>query len=263
MDYYAGIDVGSATTKAVVVDGDGGILGRALSPTGVSGAEVAGTVLDRALAEAGATRGDLRSVVATGYGRELVPFADSRVTEITCHARGAFARIGQELTLIDIGGQDTKAVAVGPSGKVERFLMNDRCAAGTGRFLEVMARALETDLAHLAALSLEAERGVKISSMCTVFAESEVVSLLARGTPRGEIARGLHRGVAERAGGLAKKVGLRGEVYLSGGVAFNPAVAAALGEFLNLVVRVIPEPQLNGAYGAALIALDGAWIHRQ
>ncbi|MCX7022111.1 MAG: acyl-CoA dehydratase activase [bacterium] len=258
MDCYAGIDVGSTTTKAVVVDGDGVILGRALAPTGVSGAGTAASVLDRALAEAGAVRDNLRSVVATGYGRELVPFADSRVTEITCHARGAFARIGEAFTLIDIGGQDTKAISVTGSGKVERFLMNDRCAAGTGRFLEVMARALETDLAHLAALAIEAEKGVKISSMCTVFAESEVVSLLARGTPRGEIARGLHRGVAERVGGMAKKVGLRGEVYLSGGVAFNPAVAASLGEFLGVEVAVIPEPQLNGAYGAALLALGGA-----
>jgi predicted CoA-substrate-specific enzyme activase len=258
MDCYAGIDVGSTTTKAVVVDGDGGILGRALAPTGVSGAGAAATVLDRTLMEAGAVRDNLRSVVATGYGRELVPFADSRVTEITCHARGAFARIGRELTLIDIGGQDTKAVSVTGSGKVERFLMNDRCAAGTGRFLEVMARVLETDLSHLAALAIEAEKGVKISSMCTVFAESEVVSLLSRGTPRGEIARGLHRGVAERVGGMARKVGLRGEVYLSGGVALNPAVAAALGEVLGREVAVIPEPQLNGACGAALVALGGA-----
>jgi predicted CoA-substrate-specific enzyme activase len=258
MDCYVGIDVGSTTTKAVVADGGGEILGSALAPTGVSGSEAARTVLDRAVAEAGATRGDLRAVVATGYGRELVPFADSRVTEITCHARGAFARIGVAFTLIDIGGQDTKAISVTGSGKVERFLMNDRCAAGTGRFLEVMARALETDLAHLADLSLEAERGVKISSMCTVFAESEVVSLLARGTPRGEIARGLHCGVAERAGGLARKVGLRGEVYLSGGVAFNRAVASALGEFLGREVSVIPDPQLNGAYGAALLAAGGA-----
>jgi predicted CoA-substrate-specific enzyme activase len=255
---YAGIDVGSTTTKAAVVDGGGEMLGRALVPTGISGAGAAGTVLDRALTEAGALRGDLRFVVATGYGRELVPFADSWVTEITCHARGAFAHVGGAFTLVDIGGQDTKAVAVDASGKVERFLMNDRCAAGTGRFLEVMARALETDLARLATLALEAGKGVKISSMCTVFAESEVVSLLARGTPRGEIARGLHRGVAERVGGLAKRVGLRGEVYLSGGVAFNPAVVASLGEFLGREVTVIAEPQLNGAYGAALAALDGA-----
>ncbi len=258
MTYYAGIDVGSTATKAVVVDGTGRSLGSSITPTGVSGSEAARSVFREALERAGAGRRDVRSIVATGYGRELVTFADARVTEITCHARGAYERIEDPFTLIDIGGQDTKAVSVDSSGRVERFLMNDRCAAGTGRFLEVMARILETDLVHLAAMALDAARGVKINNMCTVFAESEVVGLLARGAPREEIARGLHRGVAERVGNMAKRVGLRGAIYASGGVAQNLAIVASLSDFLGREVAVIADPQLNGAYGAALVALDGA-----
>ncbi len=255
---FAGIDIGSATTKAVVLGPEQNVLGSAIVPTGVSAARAAGEALDSALSEASLMKTSLTRVVVTGYGRGLAPFADQQVTEITCHARGAFQRLGSGCTLIDIGGQDSKAIAVGPSGKVASFLMNDRCAAGTGRFLEVMARVLESDVEGMSAMARSATRRKKINSLCTVFAESEVVSLIAQGTGREEIASGLAWSVAERVGGLAKRVGLGERVYLSGGVAYNAAVVAALSEHLAKEVKVIQEPQLNGAYGAALIAGEGS-----
>lgn len=249
---FAGVDVGSTATKAVVVDTAGAVLGRGVIPTGVSGERAA----RQALAAAGLDDPDGAAVAATGYGRELVGFAGERITEITCHARGAFALRRAELTLIDIGGQDTKAVAVGADGSVLRFVMNDRCAAGTGRFLEVMARALETDLERFSSLALKAEKASRINSMCTVFAESEVIGLLARGAPRAAIARGLVEAVAERVSGMARKVGLRESVALSGGVALNPAVVEALGAALGGRPVVLSEPQFVGALGAALLCRE-------
>ncbi|MBD3372300.1 MAG: 2-hydroxyglutaryl-CoA dehydratase [Candidatus Coatesbacteria bacterium] len=249
---YAGVDVGSTATKAVLVDEAGTVLGRGLAPTGISGEKAA----RRALEAAGLTDLDAVPVAATGYGRELVDFAARRITEITCHARGAFAQRVAELTLIDIGGQDTKAVAVGPGGSVRRFVMNDRCAAGTGRFLEVMARALETDLERFSALASGAEKASRINSMCTVFAESEVIGLLARGASRAGIARGLVEAVAERVSGMARKVGLLETVALSGGVALNPAVVVALADALGRRIAVLDDPQYVGALGAALLCRE-------
>ncbi len=256
-NFYAGIDIGSATTKAVILGPERDIRGSAIVPTGVSAARAAEEAVDLALGRTNLSKVFLGRSVATGYGRDLLSSADSRVTEITCHARGAFQRLGSGCTLIDIGGQDSKAIVVGPSGKVASFLMNDRCAAGTGRFLEVMARVLGCDVENLSAMARKASRRARINSMCTVFAESEVVSLIARGTPREEIASGLAWSVAERVGSLAKRVGLGEAVYVSGGVAYNAAVVAALGEHLGKAVKVIGEPQLNGAFGAALIAAEG------
>lgn len=255
--YYAGIDVGSATTKAVILGPGQKVLGSAIVPTGVSAARAADEALSLALIKASLEKASLGRAIATGYGRDLLSSADSRVTEITCHARGAYQKLGSSCTLVDIGGQDSKAIAVGPTGRVASFLMNDRCAAGTGRFLEVMARVLESDVEGLSAMARSALRRTKINSMCTVFAESEVVSLIARGTPREEIASGLAWSVAERVGSLARRVGLHDRVFIAGGVAYNAAVVAALSEHLGKEVQVIEEPQLNGAYGAALIAAEG------
>lgn len=255
--FYVGIDIGSATTKAVILGPERDIRGSAIIPTGVSAVRAAEEAVNLALGRTNLSQSSLGRTVATGYGRDLLSSADSRVTEITCHARGAFQKLGSGCTLIDIGGQDSKAIAVGPSGRVASFMMNDRCAAGTGRFLEVMARVLGSDVENLSAMARKASRRTRINSMCTVFAESEVVSLIARGTPREEIASGLAWSVAERVGSLAKRVGLEEKVYLSGGVAYNAAVVAALGEHLGKVVQVIEEPQLNGAFGAALIASEG------
>ncbi|MGQ9707016.1 MAG: acyl-CoA dehydratase activase [bacterium] len=255
--YFVGIDVGSVTTKASVVDGDGSQVGSAIIATGISGIKSADFVFERALEEAGVLRSQIVRIIATGYGRGLVSFAHRQVTEITCHARGAYRKLGKPITLIDIGGQDTKVIVVCDDGKVGRFLMNDRCAAGTGRFLEVMARVLETDLDNLSRMALNAHNRAKINSLCTVFAESEVVGLLARGTDRGEIASGLCSSIAERISSMAKKVGISGQVYISGGVAYNRAVVCGLSEHLDEDVYIIDEPQLNGAYGAGLFAIEG------
>lgn len=252
--YFAGIDVGSTTTKAVVITSKRALLGKAVVPTGISAGRAVDKALAQALEEASIERGSIRRLVATGYGRNLVNFADERITEITCHARGAFEKLQSELTLIDIGGQDCKAIAIGSQGRVKSFQMNDRCAAGTGRFLEVLARVLETDVENLSAMALAATRRVNINNMCTVFAESEVVSFIAQETPPEDIACGLCWSVAERVGGMAKKVGLGDDIFISGGVAYNSAIVTALGKQLGRTVQVIEEPQLNGAYGAAIIA---------
>jgi len=252
--FFAGIDVGSATTKAAVVSAEGELLGSAIIPTGVSASKAAGQALDQAQKAASLGAGAIKRLVATGYGRKLVSSADRRITEITCHAVGAFEKLGFALTLIDIGGQDSKAIAISDSGKVENFIMNDRCAAGTGRFLEVMARVLDTDLENMSAMALRAPRRASINSMCTVFAETEVVSLIARETDRKEIASGLCWSVAERVGAMAKKVGVNGPVFVSGGVAYNRAVLSGLSAQLGKAVHMIEAPQLNGAFGAALLA---------
>jgi predicted CoA-substrate-specific enzyme activase len=253
--YYTGVDVGSVTTKASVVDGNSRQVGSSIISTGISGFNSAEFVFERALKEAGITREMIKRIIATGYGRSLVSFADRQVTEITCHARGAFRKLGKPLTLIDIGGQDTKVIVVVDGGKVARFLMNDRCAAGTGRFLEVMARVLETDLDNLSEMALNTHNRAKINSLCTVFAESEVVGLLARGVSRDEIAGGLCYSIAERISSMTKKVGISGPVFISGGVAYNGAVVSGISDILDEDVYIIDEPQLNGAYGAALVAM--------
>lgn len=253
--YFAGIDVGSITTKAVIISDKKRIVGSAILPTGFSASKSAIDVLNLAREKAGIENMAISRIVATGYGRNLVSSADRKVTEITCHARGAFERIGTALTLIDIGGQDSKVIAITSSGKVDKFIMNERCAAGTGRFLEVMARALETDLENMSKMALNANSRSHINSLCTVFAETEVIGLIAKGADRDEIASGICWSVAERIAGMAKKVGINDLVYISGGVAYNEAVINALKKQLDKDVKMIDEPQLNGAYGAALIGL--------
>lgn len=220
------------------------------------------------LAAAGASPDDVAAVVSTGYGRDRVDGRLAAVTEITCHARGISVLVPGTDVLVDIGGQDSKAMRLGPGGRVIEFAMNDKCAAGTGRFLEAMARALEVRVEDLGALDALASSGVTLSSMCTVFAESEVVSLIAEGAAVAEIVRGLHRAVAARTIGLVRRVA-PGEdlsslrVAMSGGVARNAGVVRAIGEALGHAqgstgVVVPPEPDTVGALGAALIARDRA-----
>ncbi|WP_445952053.1 acyl-CoA dehydratase activase [Thermodesulfitimonas sp.] len=251
----AGIDIGSLSAEAVIL-ADKGITGYSILPTGAEGRRAAEEALAAALAAAGISRGELAAVVATGYGRIVVPFADRRVTEITCHARGAIYLFPDTRTVIDVGGQDSKVIRVNARGEVEDFAMNDKCAAGTGRFLEVMARALETDLEGLSVLAEAASKAALITSVCAVFAESEVVSLIGQGTPREEIALGLCESIAERIAALVHRVGLVEKVTMTGGVAKNRAVVAALTRRLAVPVAVPPEPQIIGALGAALIARD-------
>lgn len=243
-----GVDVGSTTCKAVAIDAGGRILAQAVEPVDPR----LEPQVERLLA---AVRGDGGAgipVGATGYGRKRVPGARA-TTEITCHARGAFARTGRPGLLLDLGGQDTKAIHLGKGGQVLDFSMNDKCAAGTGRFLEVILGRLRVPLAEVAALSASAGWAVPVSSTCTVFAESEVISLVAAGEPLPGIVRGLHRALASRVAALVRGPGAAAaEVFLSGGVALNAAMVAALGEELGRVVQVLPEPQLVGALGAAL-----------
>jgi (R)-2-hydroxyacyl-CoA dehydratese activating ATPase len=255
-EYYAGIDIGSVTTKAAVVDENGALLASALVATGVSGRQAAQEVLDKALAACNLSREQIGAMVTTGYGRNLAEFGGRAITEITCHARGSYQYVQDAHLLIDVGGQDSKAISVRENGKVEGFQMNDRCAAGTGRFLEVMSRALSTDVLGLSEMALGASKGVAISNMCTVFAESEVVSLLARHTHPETIAAGLVDSVAERVAAMAKKLDRSHRVFMSGGVALNQAIVQALGRAMGCEVEVLPHPQVIGAYGAALLAIE-------
>jgi predicted CoA-substrate-specific enzyme activase len=248
-----GVDVGSTTCKAVAIDRAGRVVARRVEATDPRIEPQVARLLAELRAEAG---GD-GPVGATGYGRKRVPGARP-LTEITCHARGAFARVGRPGLLVDMGGQDTKTIAVGPAGEVLDFAMNDKCAAGTGRFLEVILGRLRIPYAEVAGQVARATRAVPVSSTCTVFAESEVISLVAGGEPLEGILRGLHQALASRVAALARGAAGGREVFMSGGVALNGAMVAALQEALGRPVQVLPEPQLVGALGAALSVRPGA-----
>jgi predicted CoA-substrate-specific enzyme activase len=214
-------------------------------------------VLKRAWESVGLSRNDIARVIVTGYGRVSADFADTTVTEITCHAKGVHFLNPSVRTIIDIGGQDSKVIKLDQTGKVSDFAMNDRCAAGTGKFLELTARALETDLEDFGALYEKARKPCSISSVCTVFAESEVVSLLAEGHSLENIVAGLHQAIAKRVGNMALRLGVEEEVAFTGGVAMNTGVASALEEELMIEFQPLSySPQLAGALGAALLAKD-------
>ena len=241
-----GIDAGSTTCKAVAIDAAGRIMARRVEPASPRVDAQAARLLAALRDEVG---GDA-PVGATGYGRKRVQ-ATRALTEITCHALGAFALAGRPGVLVDMGGQDTKVIALGPGGEVRDFVMNDKCAAGTGRFLEVILGRLEVPLGEVGAHVADAARPVPVSSTCTVFAESEVISLVASGEPLDGIVKGLHAALASRVAALARGAD-QGEVFMSGGVALNPVMVAALASALGRPVSVLPEPQLVGALGAAL-----------
>jgi len=253
---YAGIDVGSLSTEVVLLDADGRVAGFSIVATGASTRKACGEALARALAAAKAAGTCIACTVSTGYGRESVPASDRRVTEITCHARGAHHLFPETRTVLDIGGQDSKVIRLAPDGRVADFAMNDKCAAGTGRFLEVMARTLEMDLEDLGPASLRSRRSLAVSSMCTVFAESEVVSLIASGATPEDIARGIHNAVADRVAALAERIGMAPPAVMTGGVAKNPGARKALEKRFGIPLLVPEEPQLAGALGAALIARE-------
>jgi predicted CoA-substrate-specific enzyme activase len=254
---YAGIDVGSMSSEAVILDDGAQVQAAVIMETGANSTKAAEAALEAALEKAGQGRGDLARVVATGYGRVSVPFADKAITEISCHAAGAYHLFPDTGTIIDIGGQDSKVIRLGPGGKVSDFNMNDKCAAGTGRFLEVMAGKLGCTLDELGELSARADSEVEISSVCTVFAESEVVSLVARNVPRENIIRGLHRAIVNRVWSMVKGIGVSGQVTMSGGVAKNRGVVELFEQKLGQKVNVSAEPQIVGALGAALLARNG------
>lgn len=287
--YVAGIDVGSVAAKAVVLeilpDGGSQVAGRAVLPTGWNTAEAGAQALEKACEAAAMARNDLRHVTATGYGRIALPFADKTVTEISCHARGAAHLFPRAGLVLDIGGQDSKVISLdipreaeaasldaglnvaggagslvalktaGKPGAVRDFLMNDKCAAGTGRFLQVLSGILNMPLDELGKAAATG-KPVAISSMCAVFAETEIVGLLARSTPPQDIAAGVFRAIARRMCALARRIPMQGECVFTGGLATSPAFAAILSDELGLPVQVPHDPQTVGALGAALIAAD-------
>lgn len=250
-----GMDIGSITTKAAVVK-DGRILGTRVIFTGYNAESAGNRVMEELLAELGIRREEVERIVATGYGRNSVRFADSAITEITCHAAGAHYLNPHIRSIIDIGGQDSKTIAVDEKGRVKDFAMNDKCAAGTGRFLEVMARALEVDLDEFGELSLRSGNPSKISSLCTVFAESEVISLISKGESRDNIIAGIHESIAARVVAMAKRVGVVPPIMMTGGVAKNRGVVDALEKKLGSAIEVSANAQENGAIGAAVLAAE-------
>ncbi len=251
--YFAGIDTGSLSTEAVII-AENDIIHYTILPTGSDGVAAARDAYNKALTKAGIDEKEVTTVVSTGYGRHTIDFATKAVTEITCHALGAEHVMPEAKTVIDIGGQDSKVIKLATDGRVEDFAMNDKCAAGTGRFLEVMANTLETTLEDMQKISQSAIGDVKISNTCTVFAESEVVGLLARGTDKSEIARALHQSVALRIVGMVKRLRADGPYVATGGVAKNTGVIREVGNMLGADIYVWEEPQIIGALGAALHA---------
>jgi len=258
--YFLGIDIGSLSCDAVLIDEQKKIISSSVIPTGVKNIEAIEKVKNNVLETSGLSPDQIQSVISTGYGRTRVEGRDGAVTEITCHAKGIKHVLPETRILIDIGGQDSKAIHLDQDGNVKDFAMNDKCAAGTGRFLEAMARALEVDINDLGNLDQGAVSDLVLSSMCTVFAESEVVSLIANGTDQKEIAKGLNRAIASRTHSLVKRVtkdinGL--PVSMSGGVARNLGVVNAISESLGVEKVLTPDkPDIIGALGAALIALE-------
>lgn len=249
----AGIDIGSITAKAAFV-ADGKLLASKVMFTGYNAEAAGGKVFEDMLNETGMDRSSVSKIVSTGYGRNSVKFADKTFTEIMAHAAGAFFLNPKTKTIIDIGGQDSKAMSLDEKGKVKNFVMNDKCAAGTGRFLEVMARALEVNLDEFGAMSLRSDKPSKISSLCTVFAESEVISLIARGEKRPDIIAGIHESIASRVSSMLARIGVQDPVMMSGGVARNAGVVDALEKKLGVKIEVSAYAQVNGAVGAALLA---------
>lgn len=252
-----GVDIGSASSKVVILKDGTEILAGVVVPVG-TGTSGPARALQQALEIAGIDRSQISKVVVTGYGRMTYEGADEQVSEITCHAKGVHYLIPSARTIIDIGGQDAKVIKLDEHGYVSNFVMNEKCAAGTGRFLEVMARVLEVSVSDLEVLGDQAENIVPISSTCTVFAESEVISQLAAGQKSSDVVAGIHQSVARRVAGLAGRVGLTPAVVMTGGVAQNGGVVKALEKELKVPIIVAPNSQLTGALGAALIAFESA-----
>ena len=254
--YTAGIDSGSASTDVVILDQHKKLVAWSVVPTGAGAAAGADRALSEALRQAGIEEADLKKIVSTGYGRETIGRGDASVTEITCHARGAHYLNPDVRTIIDIGGQDSKVIRIDSQGTVQNFVMNDKCAAGTGRFLEMMARTMELDMEELSTLGKHWKEEVTISSMCTVFAESEVVSLIAKNTPPSDIIHGLNKAVAAKTAALVKRIGGEEAYMMTGGVARNQGIVQVLEQKLGTRIYVSEYAQLCGAIGAALIAME-------
>jgi len=258
--YYVGIDAGSTYLKAAMLDQDGRLVGHGLASTGIDANGTAGKLIAGLCSKNGIEVEGVAQIVATGYSRRNIEAAHDTVTEIKAHAKGAVwsAPSGVTIrTVVDIGGQDSKIIVLDDKGEILNFVMNDKCAAGTGRFLESLARVLEIPIDQLGPSSLESTLPLSINSTCVVFAESEVISLIARKKKREDIAAGIHLALANRIVGMARHAGLKSEVLLTGGGGLNCGITRALESELQADIHVSEHPQLNGAIGAALLALEG------
>lgn len=253
--YFAGVDIGSTMTKIVIMDGADNICSRIIGPTGPEHRRLANRVLIEALEQADLSVGEIDYVVATGYGRVNVPFADRQITELTCHARGVASLFPNVRTAIDIGGQDAKGLKI-RDGKLLDFVMNDKCAAGTGRFLEVLAETLGVELEDLGGISLESTKKIPISSTCTIFAQQEVVARLSEGEAVEDIVAGVHDALAGRVARMVQRLRVEPDVVLTGGVAKNVGVVKAMKEHLKYDILVPADPLLTGARGAAILGRE-------
>ncbi len=250
----AGIDAGSRAIKIVLIDAASSeVVAKGLADQGVEQDKLVSELFDRVLESDGVSRKDIGAIVATGYGRNAISMADTTITEITCHAAGVHRLVPEAMTVIDIGGQDSKLLRLDASGRVRDFAMNDRCAAGTGRFLEVVAQRLDAELKSLGAMAAQSKSPAAISSMCVVFAETEITGLLASGTASEDIVAGVQSAIAERIIAMAGR-SADAPVIFTGGVAMISGMDAALQAALGQVVTVSPDPQMTGALGAAILA---------
>ena len=254
--YAAGVDVGSTQTKAVVINEDRRIVGRSLIDTGANVVKAAESSYIAALKQANVDEEEVEYVVGTGYGRYRVTFGNSQVTEISCHGRGAVHLFPNTKSVVDMGGQDTKAIAVNAEGEITDFCMNDKCAAGTGRFLGAAAAALDIPIDDLGPVSLKSTRPIKISTTCTVFAESEVLAWIGKGKKIEDILWGVHKSIAARSVALMRRVGINEEITFTGGVSRNEGMVKALEERIGKPLNISDECHYVGALGAALFALD-------
>jgi len=251
--YFAGVDIGSTMTKVVLTDKSGNLLSTIKGPTGAEHRQLANEVMRQALKEASLQIDDISYVVATGYGRLNVPFADRQITELSCHARGVYSLFPDVRTAIDIGGQDAKCMKI-DSGRLVNFAMNDKCAAGTGRFLEATATALGIKLEDMGGISLKATKKVQISNLCTIFAQQEVIALISHGEKLENILAGLHDALAGRIAPLARRLGIEPDLVLTGGVAKNIGMVKAMKQSLGCEILIPEEPLITGAHGAAVLA---------
>ncbi|MDY7034111.1 MAG: acyl-CoA dehydratase activase [Thermodesulfobacteriota bacterium] len=251
----AGIDIGSLSGETVILK-DREILSYSIVKTGADSAKTAQNAMDDALKKASISFNDIEYTIATGYGRVIVPFADQNITEISCHAKGANYLFPTVKTILDMGGQDCKAIRCNDIGKVTNFAMNDKCAAGTGRFCEVVAEVLDVPLEDIGEISLQAQKDAMVSSACAVFAKSEIVGLLRGGTPKSEILSGVHEAIASRVFALLQRVGIENDFVITGGIAKNIGVVKKIAQKVALEPLISDEPQIVGALGAALFAKE-------
>jgi predicted CoA-substrate-specific enzyme activase len=251
----AGVDIGSLSSKALIME-DGNIRGWKIILTGPDSSESAVSVMNFALKECRLALEDVQYIVGTGYGRVNVPFAQTTITEISCHARGCHWMFPETRTILDMGGQDCKAIRCDEAGRVTNFVMNDKCAAGTGRYLERVAATVNMKLEEIGALSLKGSNPLPISDFCAVFAESDVVKLMHDNQPIPDILAGAHEAIVKRIRSFMQRVGIEESLCISGGVAKNIGVVKRLEAQLSLKAKIAPEPQIIGALGAALFAAD-------